>query len=673
VLSVKNLRVSKRNDQSFSATKKHKELKINFYPFLSFSAFWLKLETMKCLRLFVIIGLSVILVASPQALAQKTKAPAKKSEVKLEAERIRKEQQAQARSLLVSLASDARSFRDQSLRARTLARIADALWDVDVEQARTLFRKAWEAAEIANRENNERLNVRDGVVSIKPDEVNGATLSAIATSRDLRKEVLRIVAPRDRALSEEFLEKLKENQPESKTENTSSDLWGPSDALQQRLNLAENLLRAGNTERALQLADPVLGNVNISALNLLTLLREKDPAAADQRYAAMLASTANNMAADANTVSLLSSYIFTPNTYVIFNTEGAPSSSAAPATSPANVSPQLRLAFFQTANAVLLRPQPPLDQDQSTTGIAGKYMVLKRLLPLFQQYAPLDMTASIRAQLEAFNSQVNEHVRRAETESVQKGITPEEAFADREGALLDQIEHAGTSDERDQLYFKLASLALKQNDLKARDYASKIEESEFRKQAQGWVDWELAINAIDKKKPEAALELNRLAELTHIQRVWVLTQAAKLLAKTDRSKASSLIETATAEARRLDGGDLDRPRALFAIANALRVVEPARVSEAIFDAVKAANSTDGFTGEGGMVTQTMNSRGVISIRPQPVPDFDIEELFAASAGEDYERAVQLARGFQGEAARANATIAIARSVLNDKGARVRTP
>jgi hypothetical protein len=62
------------------------------------------------------------------------------------------------------------------------------------------------------------------------------------------------------------------------------------------LSLAENLLRAGNPERALQLADPVLGNVNISTLNLLTLVREKDAAAADQRYAAMLASTSNNMA-----------------------------------------------------------------------------------------------------------------------------------------------------------------------------------------------------------------------------------------------------------------------------------------------------------------------------------------------------------------------------------------
>jgi len=442
---------------------------------------------------------------------------------------------------------------------------------------------------------------------------------------------------------------------------------------QQKLSLAENLLRTGHTERALQLADPVLSNVTISTLDFLTLLREKDAAAADQRYATMLAGTINNMSADANTVSLLSSYIFTPNTYVIFNTEGAASYSAGPSTAPPIVSPQLRAAFFQTAAAVLLRPQPPPEQDQSTTGIAGKYMVVKRLLPLFQQYAPRDIAESMRAQFEALSSLVSNAVRRGETESVQKGITPEEPFADQESAILDEIEHAKTSDERDQLYFKLALLALRNDDLKARDYVFKIEESEFRKQAQRWVDWELAINAITRKKTELALELNRIGDLTHTQRVWVLTQSAKLLAKTDRGKASSLVDAATAEANRIDGGDLDRPRALFAIANALRVVDSARVSEAIFDAVKAANSTEGFTGEGGTVTQTMNSKGTISVRPHPVPDFDIAELFGALAAEDYERAVQLARGFQGKAARANATIAIARSVLNEKHLRAPAP
>ncbi len=630
---------------------------------------------MKC---SVTIGLSLILSQSafPQPPAQQAKAPLKKvssnekSDAKLEADRIRKERQAQARMLLVSLASDARSFREQALRARSLARIADALWTIDPEQGRALFRKAWEAAEIAYRENNERLNIRDGVVALKPDEVNAATFSSIVSNPDLREEVLRLVGPRDRMLSEEFLEKLKESQ--LKSENTSPRLWDLPDALQQRLTLAENLLRTGDTERALQLAQPVLGTVTISTLNFLTLLREKDSAAADRRYAAMLVSTGNNMMADANTVSLLSSYIFTPNTYVIFNSEGGASSSFMP-TAPANVSPQLRLAFFQTASAVLLRPQPSPEQDQSSPGIAGKFMVIKRLLPLFEQYAPGEMVASMRGQFEALNSLVSDSVRRAETESLQKEITSEESFADRESPLFDRLEHAETSDERDHLYFKLASLALKADDLKARDYVSKIEESEFRKQAEAWVDWSLVVTAIKKKKADLALELNRIGELTHIQRVWVLTQTAKLLAKTDRVKASSLLDAANAEARRIDGGNLDRPWALFAIANALRVFEPSRVSEAIFDAVKAANSTDGFTGEGGMITQAMHSKGVVSINPQNVPDFDIEELFAALAKEDYERAVQFARGFQGEAARANATIAIARSVLNEKVTRVPTP
>jgi len=82
------------------------------------------------------------------------------------------------------------------------------------------------------------------------------------------------------------------------------------------------MLRAGETERALQFADAVLGSVTISTVDFLTLLREKNPAAADQRYAAMLANTGGNITADANTISLLSSYIFTPHMYMVFNAEG---------------------------------------------------------------------------------------------------------------------------------------------------------------------------------------------------------------------------------------------------------------------------------------------------------------------------------------------------------------
>jgi len=46
-----------------------------------------------------------------------------------------KERHARARSLLISLSTDARTFQDQTLRARALARIADALWQVDAQHA----------------------------------------------------------------------------------------------------------------------------------------------------------------------------------------------------------------------------------------------------------------------------------------------------------------------------------------------------------------------------------------------------------------------------------------------------------------------------------------------------------------------------------------------------------
>ena len=112
------------------------------------------------------------------------------------------------------------------------------------------------------------------------------------------------------------------------------------------------------------------------------------------------------------------------------------------------------------------------------------------------------------------------------------------------------------------------------------------------------------------------------------------------------------------------GSDLDRPRGLLAIANALRLIEPSRAWDAIFDAVKAANSTEGFTGEDGALILTVNSKSAIQTTKDANPDFDIEGIFGEVANVDYERTVQLARGFQGEAPRANATIAIARSMLN---------
>src|ERR1700730_6687573 len=250
--------------------------------------------------------------AAPKKDAPTNSKPARNAD----AERAIKERRAQARSLLVSLASDARTFQDQSLRARSLARIADVLWEVDPEQGRALFRKSWEAAEVADLESD--LKLQEEVRQQKTTTGGGY---AINLPPNLRKEVLRLATRHDRILSEEFLEKLKAQKQEAanapaSTRLRSSDL---SEAMSQRLSLALELLSAGDVERGLQFADVALGIVGKETINFLSTLREKDAVAADLRYASMLAKTNGNMEADANTVSLLSSYIFTPHLFVTFS------------------------------------------------------------------------------------------------------------------------------------------------------------------------------------------------------------------------------------------------------------------------------------------------------------------------------------------------------------------
>ena len=82
-------------------------------------------------------------ISRPAAPAATVKSSPKPKELS-DAARAKAEQQRElALSLLVSLSNEAKDFRDQKLRARTLGRIADGLWEADKDQSRALFIKAW--------------------------------------------------------------------------------------------------------------------------------------------------------------------------------------------------------------------------------------------------------------------------------------------------------------------------------------------------------------------------------------------------------------------------------------------------------------------------------------------------------------------------------------------------
>lgn len=597
----------------------------------------------------------LFLMAAAHAQAPDKKAPDKQALSTADQQaRIRRQQ---ARSLLIALSTDARAFHDQTLRARSLARIADALWTVDAEQGRLLFRKAWEAAEGADRDSDEKLQERIRQQQTK----TGRSSYAMSLPPSLRREVLRLAARHDRALGEEFLEKLKAEKAETNTA-TKARPGRDNESVSQRLDVARELLQDGDLQQALLFADPVLTSVSMETMNFLADLREKDTAAADKRYAALLASSMNNPQADANTASLLSSYIFTPRLFAVFAGNAMSTSQTSSTIKPADVSPDLRAAFFQTAAAILLRPLPSPGQDQGTAGVDGKYLVIKRLLPFFES-APPEMVQSLRAQLDALNPVASESARRRDDEWLNRGVRPEKPVADREQELMERLDRAKTSADRDYIYVQLANLVSRDGDLRAREFVSKIEDSEVRKEFMPYMDGTLLNYHVGKKQTDQALELIRKGELTHLHRVWGLTQIAKILAKTDRETALQLIEDAVAEARRIEVSDPGRPRALMAVANALRVVDPSRMWDATFDAVKAANSAEVFTGEDGGLVLQFQSKLQSSVNTNDAPDFDLDGMFKELATQDYDRAVQLARGFEQEGPRAVATIAIARAVL----------
>lgn len=572
-------------------------------------------------------------------------------------------------TLATSLADEARGFHDEQLRARVLMRTADALWETDREQARALFRRAWDASESADRETLRRIEE-------SRREKTGSGAGVEISPADLRGEVLRLAARRDRALGEEFFAKLseakeRENQTltvsaDNSPAQPSNDPETPPFALVQRLRLAREFLEEGDMERALQFADGALDIVTTRGINFLSTLREKDQAAADKRFAAMLGRAAADPSSDAVTVSVLSSYAFTPFLTVVVRRDGRNHSSQERdrITAP-NISAELRGAFLRTAAQILLRPMPPPDQDRTLAGRGGLYFTIARLLPLFEQHAP-DFTPELRAQLSALAPDAPERFRNAGDKMLTRGLVPEETQRDEGQEALETADRAADPAERDMSYASAAMVAARKGDIAARDLTDKIQDSEMRKSARTFIDFTLVEMALGKNDAPEALRRIHTGELTSIHRVWALTEVARLLKKTDAKNAAEVLDEAATEARRIGTSDPNRARALFGVATRMYEVDHNRGWEMIAEAVKAANSASEFTGEDAQIVSRFVTPHGATTTNFNAESFDLNGIFGLLARDDLYRAVELSKNFTTEAPRATATLAIIRAILDRK-------
>ena len=612
-------------------------------------------------RLLVLLFV-VSLAATPTASFQKKTKPAKEKAEEIDAEA--EQQRTVAISLVTTLADEARSFKDLTRRARVQARAADVLWDTDPERARELFRRAWEAAENVDDE-----AARQRSEEIKRMEAGGGPV-VLRGGADLRSEVLRLVAKRDYKLSGEFLKALDEDNAKSNEEAAAAARrrGGPMDQLgaSKRLQLARRLLDDGDVERAMTFARESLDKVNLDTIFFLSALREKDAALADKLFEILLGHVSRDPLADANTVSGLSSYVLTPFLYIVFEPSGGGNQNRSRGPQPPpDIHPAVRSQFLKVAFQILMQPSPPADQDRTTSGVRGKYMVIKRLLPIFEQHAP-DLAPSLRTQMTALASYVPQNLQQGENRALTVGIAPEDAESDPYQRMQERLDKATRSEDRDAIYADYAVSLTGKGDSRARDLVDKIENSDLRKSVKAYTDFQLVQLAVRKKDAAEAARLAKDGELTSIQRVWAYTSAAKLVATSERSRALDLLNEALAESRRISNSDPDRARALTAVAANLADLDLVRAWEILGEVVKAANAAEGFTGEDSRISSRLQTPMMVVMTNSTAEDFDLLAVFNHLARADLLRAVQLAKTFTGEAPRAVATLAISRSILEKR-------
>ena len=334
-------------------------------------------------------------------------------------------------------------------------------------------------------------------------------------------------------------------------------------------------------------------------------------------------------------------------------------------TPPPPVGAVLRNNFLKVAFQILMQPLPAPDQDHSTSGQTGKYLIIKRLLPLFEQFAA-DLAPPLRTQMTALASFVPSTFQQGENRAVSVGIQPESSEGDPYERMQERLDHASKSEDRDAIYADYAVALIERGDPRARELVDKIENTELRKSVKAYTDFQLAQVAIRNKDATEAVRIARNGELTSLQKVWALTSAAKLVMAAERSRAADLLEEALVESRRINGSDPDRAKALTAVAVGFAEIDLVRAWETLGEVVKAGNGAEEFTGEDSRISARLQTKQMVVMTNSTAEDFDLLAVFRHLARADLLRAIQLAKTFTGEAPRAVATLAIARSVLEKR-------
>ncbi|MGA9994603.1 MAG: hypothetical protein WBP93_04265 [Pyrinomonadaceae bacterium] len=652
----------------------------------------MKLRPRSILCFFSLISIFVCL---PEvALAQKSRTQAAQKKQSREETR-----RAKAIALIAETAERARSFDDLFYRARVQALAADALWPYDRENARAIFRRAWDAATAWDKAEQEEAAREDASSSESNSDSNSTLKQTALAFTEARDEVLAKAAGRDAQLVRIFLREMLADKAYKVDEKNAGENvetgqtakrspWGElSEGGRRRLALAYEMMYQGNPERAAEIAAPAIGEGMSGELIVFLLqLRTQNAAAFAGLYARLLEKAGAQALISVNEILLLSTPIVSPDLLVVMDASGGlqfrPVSynrfALSDTRAHTSVEKDVRGAFFQLAATTLLRSPSSRDGNATTEAVA-LYFAIGRLLPFFEREAA-QFAPELRARLSTLSSEIEAN--RLEQVTAQQSIqrlTPLNQ-TDPLGSWIAGLDRAQNEGERERILIQIVMAAARQRLWdRAREFADKLEDLNARQSALSFItasriaDISNAYEKDSEEDFEGFAKFVRTADVPPVTKALGYAQTAMIASRTGAAKrALELLDMAEREAARTQAGTEQRASAYALIMATAAHVDKNRAWEFLAELVRAANALEDFHGDEIaleiQIGDSATDESATTVRIEPKA-FHLDEIFATMAQIDFDRALAEARALGKDVPRSLASLAVARTALEGKTVR----
>jgi hypothetical protein len=556
-------------------------------------------------------------------------------------------------SLLEQLADQARASEDLAFGVRAQSQAATMLWSQDAEQARAIYRRAFQSLAAGASSKVSNCTSRPSPSTT----VDSARALSAAQQRQLRGELLNQIAAHDPQLAEELA-----RGPEDSTggsnqncgDRFSTDCSSNGDSLPSASVEQVSAPGRADTERrellmsaAIQVVerDPqqamafaqmsVALGISSNLARFLTLLQSVDAERADLLFANAVARLEQSARVDFREIHTIGSYIVS-----------VVSSPTKQLLSRTFVVRFLNFAFDQIARGNVT-PSETASPDES----AAFYFVGRQLTDLFGSYLPARMAVLQRYLID-----------RNDTGTHVQDVDSTELETRAPGDVARDASEATDVAERDSLYARAAMGWLAQGEVReAQAAALKISGDETRDRVLVQI---VRRQSSEKRTEDAVVLARRIAGVTTRVDVFVMLGTAAL-ASNDTALAFELLNEAEASLVKASPS-IERARSLVRIANSFSGVDTVRGFEALELAVKSINEL--------IAEQQDLSDEPARPRRGATQGFTLDELYAASfegalaalAKTDFDRALSLAQEFAGSETSVVAQLAVCRGGLVEK-------